>query len=371
MRFDIDKFDGITNFSLWQVRMTEILVQNDLKKVIIGKNLTDANQTEWEELDEKTLSTIHLCLTNNELQKELSEKMATTLWRKLEAIYMTRSLANRLVLKQRLYTYCMDEDVKGNLLSKEKLDNELGSGSKFGSQASFLVARGRQQPKALGQNKSRRAAESDEEQKAEIVDASVAKDNGDDWLLVSTTESSVESGVVLIGNSSPCKVISIGTVQINMHDRIIRTLSDIRHVPNLKKNLISLGSLDPKGCKIVIKSSDIKVSRQAFILIRGQKTDSLYVLQGSTVTGKATISLHVKESELTRLKHKQLSHTSEKGMAILNKKGSLLGARVRKIEHCVYGKQKRVNFDLAIQKSLQVSKSKYSFVSVKYPTKSS
>ncbi|MBA0688103.1 hypothetical protein Goari_005910 [Gossypium aridum] len=25
-RFDIDKFDGITNFNLWQVRMTTIMI---------------------------------------------------------------------------------------------------------------------------------------------------------------------------------------------------------------------------------------------------------------------------------------------------------------------------------------------------------
>ncbi|MBA0702650.1 hypothetical protein Goari_000086, partial [Gossypium aridum] len=31
-RFDIDKFDGITDFNLWQVRMTTILIQSNLEK---------------------------------------------------------------------------------------------------------------------------------------------------------------------------------------------------------------------------------------------------------------------------------------------------------------------------------------------------
>lgn len=39
----------------------------------------DANQTEWEKLDEKTLSTIQLCLTNNVLQEVLSEKTTIAL----------------------------------------------------------------------------------------------------------------------------------------------------------------------------------------------------------------------------------------------------------------------------------------------------
>ncbi|MFQ6629834.1 hypothetical protein Gotur_006515 [Gossypium turneri] len=35
--FDIEKFDGVTNFNLWQVRMMTILVQTGLKKVVTGK----------------------------------------------------------------------------------------------------------------------------------------------------------------------------------------------------------------------------------------------------------------------------------------------------------------------------------------------
>ncbi|MBA0775538.1 hypothetical protein Gotri_010678 [Gossypium trilobum] len=63
-RFEFEKFDGETNFNLWQVRMMTILVQTDLKKVVTRKKPENLNQTEWEELDEKTLSAIQLCLAN-------------------------------------------------------------------------------------------------------------------------------------------------------------------------------------------------------------------------------------------------------------------------------------------------------------------
>ncbi|MFQ6668293.1 hypothetical protein Gotur_033988 [Gossypium turneri] len=36
-RFDIGKLNGITNFNLWQVRMTTILIQSDLEKVLTEK----------------------------------------------------------------------------------------------------------------------------------------------------------------------------------------------------------------------------------------------------------------------------------------------------------------------------------------------
>ena len=39
----------------------------------------------------------------------MHEKSATKLWKKLEEVYMTKSLANKLRLKERLYTICMSE----------------------------------------------------------------------------------------------------------------------------------------------------------------------------------------------------------------------------------------------------------------------
>ena len=107
-RFEIEKFDGETNFNLWQVRMMAILVQNGLKKVVTGKKPENLNQTEWEELDEKALSAIQLCLANTVLQEVLMEKTSFALWKRLETLYATKSLANRLVLK-RLFTFRMNE----------------------------------------------------------------------------------------------------------------------------------------------------------------------------------------------------------------------------------------------------------------------
>ncbi|MFQ6645676.1 hypothetical protein Gotur_020163, partial [Gossypium turneri] len=62
-RFEIEKFDGETNFNLWQVQMMTILVQTGLKNVVTGKKYENLNQTEWEELDEKTLDHISQFIT--------------------------------------------------------------------------------------------------------------------------------------------------------------------------------------------------------------------------------------------------------------------------------------------------------------------
>ncbi|GKA46100.1 hypothetical protein Tco_0738896 [Tanacetum coccineum] len=49
-----------------------------------------------------------------------------------------------------------------------------------------------------------------------------------------------DGGRVFMGNNSPCKIVSIRTIRMKMHDGVVGTLTDVRHVPDLKKNLISL-----------------------------------------------------------------------------------------------------------------------------------
>ncbi|MFQ6640483.1 hypothetical protein Gotur_015427 [Gossypium turneri] len=51
-----------------------------------------------------------LCLTNTVLQEVLMEKTSSAVWKRLETLYATKSLANRLVLKQRLFAFRMNED---------------------------------------------------------------------------------------------------------------------------------------------------------------------------------------------------------------------------------------------------------------------
>ena len=65
-----------------------------------------------------------------------------------------------------------------------------------------------------------------------------------DWF---DTYKLVNSGFILMGNDVSCRVFRIGNITFKMFDGVIRTLCDVRHVPNLRKNLISLGTLDGNG----------------------------------------------------------------------------------------------------------------------------
>ena len=54
-----------------------------------------------------------------------------------------------------------------------------------------------------------------------------------------------------MGNNISCKVVGTGLVQLKSHDGTMRTLSNDRHIPHLKKSLIFLGTLDTKGYKLL------------------------------------------------------------------------------------------------------------------------
>ena len=87
--------------------MRAVLTQSRLKKALGSKTKKLATMTDeqWEELDEKALSTIQLRLATHALREVLDKTTTADLWLRLEALYMTKSLANKIRLKERLYTF--------------------------------------------------------------------------------------------------------------------------------------------------------------------------------------------------------------------------------------------------------------------------
>ena len=159
----------------------------------------------------------------------------------------------------------------------------------------------------------------------------------------------LEGGVVFMGNDSACKTVGIGTIKLRNHDGVVRRLTNVRYVPNLKKNLISLGAMESKGFNIVMEDGILKVMYGAHTVIKGNRKNNLYYLEGSTIIGSvAIVSI---EDDITRLWHMHLGHAGEKSLQSLIKQGLLKGAKSCKLgfcEHCVYGKQTRVKFQSAI-----------------------
>ncbi|KAL0552306.1 hypothetical protein IC582_011414 [Cucumis melo] len=112
-----------------------------------------------------------------------------------------------------------------------------------------------------------------------------------------------DGGKVLLGDNGTCDVKGTGSVQISTHDGMVRILTNVRYVPKLKRNLISLGELDRSGCTIKSEIGVMKVTKGSLVKLRGTLRHGLYVLEGTTVSDSAAIASGVKNVELPFCEH--------------------------------------------------------------------
>ena len=73
-------------------------------------------------------------------------------------------------------------------------------------------------------------------------------------------------------------------------DGVIRTLRNERHIPDLRKNLISLGVLDTNGYQWAVTDGVLQVKAGDKIILKGKKHRNLYVLEGDTICGEANVA---------------------------------------------------------------------------------
>ena len=159
----------------------------------------------------------------------------------------------------------------------------------------------------------------------------------------------INGGKVLMGNNVACNIVGIGSVRIKMWDGSIKTLKEVRHIPDLKRNLISLGMLDLNGCTY---KSQGGVLKGIMVVMKGMLHQGLYVLRGTTVSGETAVSTNKKDQ--TEFWHRRLGHMSLKGLLELGKKGLLNPNKISELdfcETCILGKSHRLKFGKAIHRT--------------------
>ena len=159
--------------------------------------------------------------------------------------------------------------------------------------------------------------------------------------------------VVLLGNNKPCKVQGIGSVRIRMHNDTERVLTNVRFIPELKRNLISLGMLDELGYVIKVEAGTIKIMKGSLLVMKGLKKNGIYSVLGSTIIGLVS-SVVGPSLNNTILWHKRLGHVSERGLTELVKQGLLGDEKLQEMEFCetcVYGKSSIVKFGIGVQRT--------------------
>ena len=91
------------------------------------------------------------------------------------------------------------------------------------------------------------------------------KTPNEDWF---DTYMLVNSGYVLMGNDASRRVVRIGNIRVKMFDGVIRMLCDVRHVLDLRQNLISLGTLDGNGFNYKSTNGVVMVSKSVLTVMK-------------------------------------------------------------------------------------------------------
>ena len=125
----------------------------------------------------------------------------------------------------------------------------------------------------------------------------------------------VDGGRALLGNNLTCKVAGIGSVSIKIYNGKVISLEQVRYVPELKRNLISLGMTDQLGCIIKSENGELQIIRNGIVIMKSSRRNRLCVHNGSVMLpGVNSVS-----SDKTRLWHMRLAHMNKKGLKELSK----------------------------------------------------
>ena len=147
-----------------------------------------------------------------------------------------------------------------------------------------------------------------------------------------------------MGNSGVSKIVGIGDICLETTIGNKLVLKDVRHVPDIRLNLISISRLDDKGFTNSFGESKWKITKGSLVVVRGKKQNTLYVMEAKLHKGEINAA---QQDESIKLWHRRLGHISEKGLQTLARKlflPNLQGMPLKTCDHCLVGKAHRVAF---------------------------
>ncbi|KAE8731332.1 Detected protein of unknown function [Hibiscus syriacus] len=149
-------------------------------------------------------------------------------------------------------------------------------------------------------------------------------------------------GKVYLADDETLKIVEKGDIRLKLPNQTTWTLKGVRHISDLKRNLISVRQLDGEGFSTTFSGCEWKITKGALVIARGKKIVTLYI------TSNLENIIAVADADgKSNLWHQRLGHMSEKGMKTLLLKGKLpdlMNVYVGLCEDCIFGKQKKVSF---------------------------
>ena len=103
-------------------------------------------------------------------------------------------------------------------------------------------------------------------------------------------------GVLKMGNDGLAQVVGVGDVCLVTGIGAKLMLKNVRHVPDIRLNLISSGKLDDEGYCNTFHSGQWKLTKGNLVLARGKNHTSLYLLQTTISTESVNVAMMIQQN---------------------------------------------------------------------------
>nr|GEU79295.1 retrotransposon protein, putative, Ty1-copia subclass [Tanacetum cinerariifolium] len=343
-----------------------LLIQHGWETALdpFSKTMTDADKTAALKtyVYKKAHSALLLCLDNKVLREVNKEDSAAGVWLKLETLYMTKSLANKLYLKKKVFTFYIHA---GNKLFEHiyEFNKLIGDLAKIDididdeDQALMLLTSlppsydnfvetflyGRDSftlEDVLSSLNSR-----------ELKKMTDVMDDGEGLYVRGRSDHQGRSGTHSKGYNNGDLLMAVS------EERFLEWIVDSGgsfHMTHRRDFLFDFKEFnsgtvllgDNRACAImgIGKNGRVKVIKSSvMVLSRTMKGNCVYSLDGWAESGEASVGIQEKES-LAQMWHKRLCHISEAGLHKLEKREVLENKGLAKLEfceNCVLGKSTR------------------------------
>ncbi|GMP54145.1 hypothetical protein CsSME_00019400 [Camellia sinensis var. sinensis] len=120
----------------------------------------------------------------------------------------------------------------------------------------------------------------------------------------------VSGSIIRMANNTVNRVVGIGTLRFLTKAGRKVILSEVRHVPGVQKNLISLSMLDLKGNCFSSSGGVLHIHRGDREMLQGKLCNKLYRLEGEVLTKMSVVKC---QSKGTKREHTQPKRMIEQG----------------------------------------------------------
>lgn len=89
----------------------------------------------------------------------------------------------------------------------------------------------------------------------------------------------------MLGNNQICKIDGVGSIKLRLVKpyNSIRILTEVRYIPEVKRNLISLGALEKKGYSFCSSGGIMTVGMRGEMVLQAERKDTLYYLEATVI----------------------------------------------------------------------------------------